>query len=61
MAKAMGRGEGLGERRWWGSSEDLAEFHLSPHFCNKVTKVNKVLLLGNNFLLSFPYFITYFS
>jgi hypothetical protein len=26
----VGRGEGLGEGRWWGSSEDLAEFHPSP-------------------------------
>ena len=30
---------GEGDRwkgRWWGSSEDLAEFHLRPHFWNEV-------------------------
>jgi hypothetical protein len=63
MAKAMGRGEGLGEGRWLGLSEDLAEFHPSPHFCNEV---NKSLLTFVTFvthykhLLTFTYFITNF-
>jgi hypothetical protein len=35
-------GEGdRGKGRWWRSSEDLAEFHLRPHFCNEVNEVNK--------------------
>src|ERR1700689_725305 len=45
-ARAMGGGGEEGRRWRWRRSEDLAEFHLSPHFCNEVTKVNKVLLLG---------------
>ena len=37
-ARAMGReGEGRKGRRR-SSSEDLAEFHPSPHFCNEVSK-----------------------
>jgi hypothetical protein len=49
MAMAMGREgeEGRGRRGSW--SEDLAKFHPSPHFCNEVNKVNKLLLLSNNF------------
>jgi hypothetical protein len=59
-ARAVG-GAGAGGRGGRGRrSEDLGEFHPSPHFCNEVTKVNKVLLLGSNFLLPFPYLITTF-
>jgi hypothetical protein len=47
MAKAVGRGEGLGGGRWWGSSEDLAEFHPSPRFVMESTKVNKPTLIEN--------------
>jgi hypothetical protein len=57
-----GQWEERGERgrRRLGLSEDLAEFHPSPHFCSEVNKSLLTFVTIPDFLLTFTYFIINF-